>query len=89
MRRTDGRIVRYGVALAFLAASALASRLVGLDYAAIGLTVGVVVVAVLLFAVGRDDRDGRGNGGSGGGRRGPAEGDPIPIRVKADRIRRR
>ncbi|SDS74256.1 hypothetical protein [Microlunatus soli] len=89
MRRTDGRLVRYGAALAFLLAAAVASRLTGLDHAAILLIVGGVVVAGLFLGRGRDDRGDRGGPGGGGGRGERAEGQPIPIRVRADRIRRR
>lgn len=88
MRRTDGRIVRYGAALAFLVAAAVASRLTGLDHAVIPLIIACVIVAALLFGLGRDDRGDRGNGG-GGGRGDRIDGQPIPVRVRSDRVRRR
>lgn len=91
MRRNQGRIVRYGAAPAFLLAAAVTSMLVGLEDAAVPLVIGgVVVAALLLLRAGHDDRGDRGNGGPGGGGRGDrVEGQPIPVRVRADRFRRR
>jgi hypothetical protein len=91
MRRSDARVVRYAAALLILLGAALASRVIGLDYAAIPLVAGGAFVAALLIIAVRNDGDARGNGPGGGrgGRHDDRVGRPMPIRVRSDDGRRR